>query len=753
VTQRGPMRARQAGSRVTCPRYDRPVPKFEVVSPLRPAGDQPRAIATLSKGVERGDRYQTLLGVTGSGKTATVAWLVEAVQRPTLVIEPNKSLAAQLAAELRELFPKNRVEFFVSYYDYYQPEAYLPTSDTYIEKDSSINDEIDRLRHATTSSLLLRRDVIVVASVSCIYGLGSPEEYSGRILVLRPGDTIDQRGLLRRLVDLHYERNDAVLARGRFRVRGDTVELHPAYEELAVRIELFGDEVERIRCFDALTGDAGDELEELIVFAATHYVAGDDTMRRAIASIEVELRGRLGELQGAGKLLEAQRLRMRTEHDLEMLAEVGSVNGIENYSRHLDGRKAGEPPYTLLDFFPQDFLTVVDESHVTVPQIHGQFEGDRSRKLTLVEHGFRLPSALDNRPLTFGEFSERVGQVVFLSATPGHYELGVSSQVAEQVIRPTGLVDPEVVLRPTTGQIDDLLDRIRITASKGGRVLVTTLTKKMAEDLTDYLLELGVRVRYLHSDIDTITRIELLRDLRLGEFDALVGINLLREGLDLPEVQLVAILDADKTGFLRSAPSLIQTMGRAARNVEGEVVLYADTITDAMREAISETQRRRAIQQAYNAEHGINPTTVRKSVTDILERLRPAVEPAGTGRPGGRGPSHRRGPAGARGGRRFDGRPLRRFAGPPDVRRADPSRRTGAETGADRDLALAELAMDAEPSEVASLLRDLESEMRRAATELRYEEAALLRDEIAELRVALAEAEGPVAFALGTSSN
>ncbi|HLI74574.1 MAG TPA: excinuclease ABC subunit UvrB, partial [Acidimicrobiales bacterium] len=618
------------------------MPKLEVVTPLRPAGDQPRAIEALSAGVARGDRFQTLLGITGSGKTATIAWTIEAAQRPTLVLEPNKSLAAQLAAELKELFPGNRVEYFVSYYDYYQPEAYLPTSDTYIEKDSSINDEIDRLRHATTSSLLTRRDVIVVASVSCIYGLGSPEEYSSRILSVRQGDTINQRQLLRRLVDLQYERNDQNLTRGHFRVRGDTVELHPAYEEHAVRIELFGDEIERIRWFDALTGDTGDEIPELVVFAATHYVAGDETMQRAIESIRVELGQRLGELQQAGKLLEAQRLRLRTEHDLEMLAEVGTCNGIENYSRHLDGRRAGEAPHTLLDFFPKDFLTVIDESHVAVPQIHGQFEGDRSRKVVLVEHGFRLPSALDNRPLTFGEFDERVGQVVFLSATPGSYEIDVSAQVVEQVIRPTGLVDPEVVIRPTTGQIDDLLERIRSAAVAGGRTLVTTLTKKMAEDLTDYLLELGVRVRYLHSDIDTITRIELLRDLRLGEFDVLVGINLLREGLDLPEVQLVAILDADKTGFLRSTSSLIQTMGRAARNVDGLVVLYADTITDAMREAISETQRRRALQQAYNAEHGIDPTTIRKAVTDILARIRPAGSaPAGAR---GRGQGRGRGP-------------------------------------------------------------------------------------------------------------
>jgi len=707
------------------------VPRLEVVSPLRPAGDQPTAIASLAEGVRRGDRYQTLLGITGSGKTATMAWTIEAVQRPTLIIEPNKSLAAQLSAEMRELFPHNRVEYFVSYYDYYQPEAYLPTSDTFIEKDSSINDEIDRLRHATTSSLLLRPDVIVVASVSCIYGLGSPDEYRDRILVLRPGETVDQRGILRRLVDLHYDRNDAVLARGRFRVRGDTIELHPAYEEQAVRIELFGDEVERIRQFDALTGDLGEDLEELIVFAATHYVAADETTRRAVQTIEVELGQRLAELQSQNKLLEAQRLRMRTEHDLEMLAEVGMVNGIENYSRHLDGRAAGEPPHTLLDFFPENFLTVIDESHVTVPQIHGQYEGDRSRKATLVEHGFRLPSALDNRPLTFDEFTARVGQTIFLSATPGAYEIGISTQVAEQVIRPTGLCDPEVVVRPTTGQIDDLLERIRAAAEQGGRTLVTTLTKKMAEDLTDYLLELGVRVRYLHSDVDTITRIELLRDLRLGEYDVLVGINLLREGLDLPEVQLVAILDADKTGFLRSASSLIQTMGRAARNVDGNVVLYADTITDAMRAAISETQRRRVLQQAYNAEHDINPTTVRKAVTDILARLRPADDSS----------TRRRYNSRDQGGRAATGRP-RRMSGHTGVpgRGAPPrstARRGGGGDG-DGNESLGELA-GLPATELASLVLRLEEEMRTAAAELRYEEAALLRDEIADLRLALAE--------------
>ena len=699
------------------------MPALEVVSPLRPAGDQPGAIDALSHGIERGERFQTLLGITGSGKTATMAWTIAEIGRPTLIIEPNKSLAAQLAAELRELFPGNRVEYFVSYYDYYQPEAYLPTSDTYIEKDSSINDEIDRLRHATTSSLLLRRDVIVVASVSCIYGLGSPDEYRSRILVLRPGERIDQRALLRRLVDLQYTRNDSVLSRGRFRARGDTVELHPAYEEQAVRIELFGDEVERIRGFDAVTGDVGEDLDELVVFASTHYVAGDETMRRAIASIEKELGERLAELQSQGKLLEAQRLRLRTQHDLEMLAEVGVCNGIENYSRHLDGRRAGEPPHTLLDFFPSDFLTVIDESHVAVPQIHGQYEGDRSRKQTLVDHGFRLPSALDNRPLTFDEFMERVGQVVFLSATPAPYELSVSTQVVEQVIRPTGLVDPEVVVRPTTGQIDDLLDRIREAADAGGRVLVTTLTKKMAEDLTDYLLELGVRVRYLHSDIDTVTRIELLRDLRTGEFDVLVGINLLREGLDLPEVRLVAILDADKTGFLRSASSLIQTMGRAARNVDGQVVLYADTITDAMREAISETQRRRALQQAYNTEHGINPVTIRKAVTDILERLRPAADSTTAARR-------------ARSGR---GRNRPAASGLPG-RATRPPRRPAAVRLAGADDGLPSLT-DAPPEELEALVIRLEQEMRSAAAELRYEEAALLRDEIAELRLALIESD------------
>ncbi len=679
------------------------MPEFEVVSPFRPAGDQPAAIDALVEGIRRGDRYQTLQGITGSGKTATMAWVIEAARRPTLIIEPNKSLAAQLSSELRDLFPKNRVEFFVSYYDYYQPEAYLPTTDTYIEKDSSINDEIDRLRHATTSSLLMRRDVVVVASVSCIYGLGSPDEYRDRILGLAVGEEHDQRALLRRLVDLQYARNDLNLVRGTFRARGDTVEIHPAYEETALRVEMFGDTIERIVPFDVLTGEMGEEMEDVVVFAATHYVAGDETIQRAIGSIEVELRERLGQFEREGKLLEAQRLRARTEHDLEMLAETGICSGIENYSRHLDGRAPGETPFTLLDFFPKDFLVVVDESHVAVPQLHGQWAGDRSRKDVLVEHGFRLPSALDNRPLRFEEFIERVPQAVFVSATPGKWELEESAQVVEQVIRPTGLVDPEVVVQPTKGQVDDLMARIEEAVSRGGRALVTTLTKKMAEDLTDYMADAGVRVQYLHSDIDTITRIEILRELRLGSIDVVVGINLLREGLDLPEVSLVAILDADKEGFLRSASALIQTMGRAARNVEGRVVLYADTMTDSMREAVGVTQRRRARQIAYNAEHGIDPQTIRKAVTDILERLRGSGD--GTGRA-------KRSRADVRGGKA--GRVVRTRAAVGGV---------GWAPGADME----------PPAEVAGLIGQLEEEMKAAAADLRFEEAALLRDELAEL--------------------
>ncbi len=665
-----------------------------MLAAFAPAGDQPAAIAQLSEGVRRGDRFQTLLGITGSGKSATMAWTIEAVQRPTLIIAPNKSLAAQLANEMREFFPNNRVEYFVSYYDYYQPEAYLPSSDTYIEKDSSINDEIDRLRHSATSALLTRRDVIVVASVSCIYGLGSPEEYADRILHLQRGAEQDQRAILRRLVDMQYERNDANLVRGKFRVRGDTIEVHPAYEEHAVRVELFGDEIERITTLDTLTGEKLAEPDELVIFPATHYVAGDERMRVAIGGIEAELRDRLAWFEAEGKLLEAQRLRMRTSYDLEMLAEVGVCSGIENYSRHIDGRQVGEPPHTLLDFFPKDYLLVIDESHQTVPQLHGQYEGDHSRKETLIEHGFRLPSAADNRPLRFEEFYQRVNQCVFLSATPSAYEVQQSTQVVEQIVRPTGLVDPEVIVKPTKGQIDDLIAQIRDRTERGDRVLVTTLTKKMAEDLTDYLLEMGLRVRYLHSNIDTIQRIEILRDLRLGEFDVLVGINLLREGLDLPEVSLVAILDADKEGFLRGETSLIQTIGRAARNVDGQVIMYADRMTDSMQRAISETHRRRSVQQAYNAEHGIDPQTIRKAITDILVML---------GSRDGTAPVPGR-----------DRRSRRR-----DRARSD----------------LAELPHD----ELSRLISTLEEEMREAAADLRFEYAAKLRDEISDLKSELKE--------------
>ncbi|HUZ44817.1 MAG TPA: excinuclease ABC subunit UvrB [Acidimicrobiales bacterium] len=671
------------------------MPDLKVRSDFDPAGDQPKAIEALARGVLRGDRFQTLLGITGSGKSATIAWTIEQVQKPTLVIAPNKSLAAQLANEFREFFPDNRVEYFVSYYDYYQPEAYIPSSDTYIEKDSSINDEVERLRHSTTEALLTRRDVIVVASVSCIYGLGSPEEYRNRNLVLTVGQERDQREMLSRLIDMSYERNDVNLVRGKFRVRGDTVEIHPAYDPTAVRIELFGDEIERITSFDTLTGEQLGELSELVIYPATHYVAGQERMRRAILSIEEELQLRLAWFEKEGKLLEAQRLRMRTQYDLEMMQEVGFCSGIENYSRHIDGRSAGQPAHTLIDFFPDDYLLVIDESHVTVPQLHGQYEGDRSRKETLVDHGFRLPSAVDNRPLRFDEFYERVNQCIFLSATPSKYEIAQSAQVVEQIVRPTGLVDPEVVVKPTKGQVDDLIEAINERTERGDRVLVTTLTKKMAEDLTDYLLEMGLRVRYLHSNIDTIERIEILRDLRLGEFDVLVGINLLREGLDLPEVSLVAILDADKEGFLRSETSLIQTMGRAARNVDGAVVMYADTITDSMQRAISETQRRRAVQQAYNAEHGIDPQTIRKAVTDILAQLRPAE-----GGKGGKAPTPNR-------------------------------ERRGKRSRSD----FAELPRE----ELDRLIRTLEDEMKDASADLRFEYAARLRDEINDLKRELRE--------------
>ncbi len=658
---------------------------FRVEAPFAPAGDQPKAIAELVDGIQGGERFQTLLGITGSGKSATIAWTIEQVQRPTLVIAPNKALAAQLANELREFFPDNRVEYFVSYYDYYQPEAYLPTSDTFIEKDSSVNDEIDRLRHSATASLLTRRDTIVVASVSCIYGLGSPEHYEGQLLVLEVGQTIDHRATLGRLIDLRYERNDMVLGRGKFRVRGDTVELHPAYEETAFRISLFGDEVEAITEVDPLTGEHLRQLDDLVVFPATHYMADAANIRRAIGGIEDELNERLQVFAANEKLLEAQRLRMRTEHDLEMLGELGYCNGVENYSMHLDGRSYGDRPYTLLDYFPDDFLVVLDESHVAVPQLHGQHAGDRSRKETLIEHGFRLPSAADNRPLTFDEFTGRVGQVVFLSATPGDWELENSSRVVEQIVRPTGLVDPEVVVRPTKGQIDDLQEMIIGRVAAEQRVLVTTLTKKMAEALTDYPLEQGVRVRYLHSDIATVRRIEILRDLRLGEFDVLVGINLLREGLDLPEVSLVAILDADKEGFLRSETSLVQTIGRAARNVDGQVVMYADAITPSMQRAISETQRRRGLQQAHNVEHGIDPQTVRKAVSDILSMIRPdQTAPTPKGR----------------------------------SRRAERLIEDFAEMGLD---------------DLQRLLFTLEQEMGEAAADLRFEYAARLRDEIREV--------------------
>jgi len=639
----------------------------------------------LTDGIEGGERFQTLLGITGSGKSATIAWTIEKVQRPTLVIAPNKALAAQLANELREFFPDNRVEYFVSYYDYYQPEAYLPTSDTFIEKDSSVNDEIDRLRHSATSSLLTRRDTIVVASVSCIYGLGSPEHYEGQLLVLEVGQTIEHRATLSRLVDLRYERNDMVLGRGGFRVKGDTLEIHPAYEETAFRVSLFGDEVEAITEVDPLTGEQLRQLEDLVIFPATHYMADAENIRRAIGGIEAELVEQLQVFEVEQKLLEAQRLRMRTEHDLEMLGELGYCNGVENYSMHLDGRSYGDRPYTLLDYFPDDFLVVLDESHVAVPQLHGQYAGDRSRKATLIEHGFRLPSAADNRPLTFDEFTSRVGQVVFLSATPGNWEIEASSRVVEQIVRPTGLIDPEVVVRPTKGQIDDLLEMIAGRVAAEQRVLVTTLTKKMAEDLTDYLLEQGVRVRYLHSDIDTVQRIEILRDLRLGEFDVLVGINLLREGLDLPEVSLVAILDADKEGFLRSETSLVQTIGRAARNVDGQVVMYADAVTPSMQRAISETHRRRGLQQAHNEEHGIDPQTVRKAVNDILSMIRPdRTAPTPKGR------------------KRQAKRLIEDFA---------------------------EMSVD----DLQRLLYSLEQEMGEAATDLRFEYAARLRDEIREI--------------------
>ncbi|WP_041939542.1 MULTISPECIES: excinuclease ABC subunit UvrB [Frankia] len=680
---------------------------FEVVSDFSPSGDQPAAIDELARRVRAGDTNVVLLGATGTGKSATTAWLVERLQRPTLVMAPNKTLAAQLANEFRELLPHNAVEYFVSYYDYYQPEAYIAQTDTYIEKDSSINEEVERLRHSATMSLLTRRDVIVVASVSCIYGLGTPQEYIDRMVRLRVGDEIERDLLLRRFVDVQYTRNDLAFTRGTFRVRGDTVEVFPVYEELAVRVEMFGDEIERLTYLHPLTGEIVREVEEIFVFPATHYVAGPERMERAIAGIEAELAERLATMERQGKLLEAQRLRMRTTYDIEMMRQVGFCSGIENYSRHIDGREAGTAPHTLLDYFPDDFLLVIDESHVTVPQIGGMYEGDMSRKRNLVEHGFRLPSAMDNRPLRWEEFLERIGQTVYLSATPGPYELGRADGVVEQIIRPTGLLDPEVVLKPTKGQIDDLVHEIRLRAERDERVLVTTLTKKMSEDLTDYLLELGIRVRYLHSEVDTLRRVELLTELRRGDFDVLVGINLLREGLDLPEVSLVSILDADKEGFLRSDKSLIQTIGRAARNVSGQVHMYADKITPSMRHAIDETNRRREKQMAYNAERGLDPQPLRKKVVDILDDM--VRESAEGELIGGGGRSQSRGKA-----------PV------PGMKS-----RGGAQGTVGRYAA--ELA--GMPShELAQLIRQLDDQMHEAAKELQFELAARLRDEIAELK-------------------
>jgi excinuclease ABC subunit B len=658
------------------------VPPFKVHAEFEPAGDQPAAVEGLTQGVLGGEDYLTLLGATGTGKTFTIAQVIERVQRPTLVIAPNKSLGAQLANEFREFFPENAVEYFVSYYDYYQPEAYVPQTDTYIEKDSSINDEIDRLRHSATSALLTRKDVLIVASVSCIYGLGTPEEYMGQVLRLHRGVAIDRDFAITRLVKIMYERNQVNFVRGKFRVQGDTLEVFPAYEETAVRVEFWGDDVERITRFDPLTGEVLGELSEVWIYPATHYVASDQRMQRAIVGIEAELKERLGLLESQGKLLEAERLRMRSNYDLEMLREVGFCSGIENYSRHIDGRQPGEAPYTLLDYFPEDWLCVIDESHVTVPQIHGMYEGDKTRKETLVEFGFRLPSALDNRPLRFEEFVGKVRQTVFMSATPSSYELRTSKRVVQQIVRPTGLIDPDVEIRPTRGQVDDLIEEIRKRAEAGQRVLVTTLTKKMAEDLTDYLMEMGIRVRYLHSEIDTLHRIEILRDLRLGEFDVLVGINLLREGLDLPEVSLVAILDADKEGFLRSDTSLIQTIGRAARNVDGTVLMYADEVTDSMKAAISETQRRRKIQLRFNRDHGIDPQSIRKKVSDIL--LSMSLD-------GGKAPS-------------------------PDRGRRRRER------------------VEMPTEELERLIQSLEEEMHQAARELRFEYAARLRDEVVDLR-------------------
>lgn len=672
---------------------------FEVISPYTPSGDQPKAIRELAARIRDGEQDVVLMGATGTGKSATTAWLIEELQRPALVLEPNKTLAAQLAAEFRELLPNNAVEYFVSYYDYYQPEAYVPQTDTFIEKDSSINDEVERLRHSATNSLLTRRDTVVVSSVSCIYGLGTPEEYVARMIELERGMIIDRDALLRRFVAMQYVRNDMAFTRGTFRVRGDTIEIIPVYEELAIRIEMFGDEIESLAVLHPLTGDVIDHVDHTYLFPASHYVAGKERMKKAIASIEDELDDRLAWFRGQNKLLEEQRLRMRTTFDLEMLKEIGSCSGVENYSRHIDGRGPGTPPHTLLDYFPDDFLLIIDESHVTVPQIGAMFEGDMSRKRTLVDYGFRLPSAMDNRPLKWDEFTERIGQTVYLSATPGPYELERSDGVVEQIIRPTGLVDPLVVVKPTEGQIDDLLEQVRLRVERDERVLVTTLTKKMAEELTTYLAERGVKVEYLHSDVDTLRRVELLRELRLGTFDVLVGINLLREGLDLPEVSLVSILDADKEGFLRSTRSLIQTIGRAARNVSGEVHMYADNMTDSMNEAISETMRRREIQIAYNKEHGIDPQPLRKKISDVTDMLAREQVDTQTLLEGG-------------------------------YRKEKSKRERSDATGGGRAVTSGQRA----EAELAELIEELSAQMMTAAQHLQFEVAARLRDEIEDLK-------------------
>ncbi len=672
---------------------------FEVISPYTPSGDQPKAIRELAARIRDGEQDVVLMGATGTGKSATTAWLIEELQRPALVLEPNKTLAAQLAAEFRELLPNNAVEYFVSYYDYYQPEAYVPQTDTFIEKDSSINDEVERLRHSATNSLLTRRDTVVVSSVSCIYGLGTPEEYVARMIELERGMIIDRDALLRRFVAMQYVRNDMAFTRGTFRVRGDTIEIIPVYEELAIRIEMFGDEIESLAVLHPLTGDVIDHVDHTYLFPASHYVAGEERMKKAIASIEEELDDRLAWFRGQNKLLEEQRLRMRTTFDLEMLKEIGSCSGVENYSRHIDGRGPGTPPHTLLDYFPDDFLLIIDESHVTVPQIGAMFEGDMSRKRTLVDYGFRLPSAMDNRPLKWDEFTERIGQTVYLSATPGPYELERSDGVVEQIIRPTGLVDPLVVVKPTEGQIDDLLEQVRLRVERDERVLVTTLTKKMAEELTTYLAERGVKVEYLHSDVDTLRRVELLRELRLGTFDVLVGINLLREGLDLPEVSLVSILDADKEGFLRSTRSLIQTIGRAARNVSGEVHMYADNMTDSMNEAISETMRRREIQIAYNKEHGIDPQPLRKKISDVTDMLAREQVDTQTLLEGG-------------------------------YRKEKSKRERSDATGGGRAVTSGQRA----EAELAELIEELSAQMMTAAQHLQFEVAARLRDEVEDLK-------------------